>query len=187
MLKTQIWKTCIVCCAGWGVFGPPMALAAPPTDNVPVGTIAANSNIAVDVLAIGGHLQGEVVSPQGQPRQGVQIVARRGNEVVASTWTDASGRFDLSPIRGGEYSIATSEGAIAVRAWSAGTAPPSTQNGLMVVAGDGVMRSQGGQGGQGGMAVALGSVLSNPWVLGTLTAGAVILPLALDNSDASGN
>ena len=177
MLKAQIWKTCVVLCAGLGVVCPQMALAAPPSGDTSIGAIGANPSITVDVSAREDHLQGQVVSPQGQPRGAVQIVAMRGAEVVASTVTDESGRFELGPISGGEYTIATSEGAIAVRIWAEGTAPPSAQNGLLVVAGDGVMRAQFG---------VLPFGLSNPWVLASLTAGAIILPIVLDD-DASGN
>jgi hypothetical protein len=146
-----------------------------------VGTVSADgpsTRPPVTDLALrdGGFLAGQVVDPQGVPlaKVRVSIQDEQGQEVVA-TVTDQQGRFAVAGLRGGVYPIVTPQARRIYRLWAPGTAPPSAQQGAMIVSGD-TIRGAGGQGG-------LTSFLTNPLVIGGAVATAIAVPVAIHNSN----
>jgi len=129
--------------------------------------------IAADVaLRQGGFLLGQAVDAQGVPLAGKPVsIRQQGNEVVATT-TDPAGYFLVKGLRGGTYEIAVGEARGIFRLWAAGTAPPSAEEGALVVTGDMPVRGQGGP---------IGFWLSKPWVVASAVAAAVAVPVAIHN------
>lgn len=151
-----------------GLSLPTQLLAAAPTPNSPA---------VVDVaLADGGVLQGLVVTPQGSPKANTPVALRNGEQELGAATTDQSGRFAFSGLRGGVYQLATTDSLGVVRVWSPRTAPPSAQQGIMLVSDEGVVRGQMSLRGMGG-------VLSHPWVMAGVIATAVAVPVAIHNAN----
>ncbi|MFV2068550.1 MAG: carboxypeptidase regulatory-like domain-containing protein [Pirellulales bacterium] len=131
-------------------------------------------------LQSSGVLQGQVLDTQGIPRAGVQVALTQHGKPVSMASTGRDGRFQMANLTGGVYEIQTPMGSNVYRLWAPRTAPPSAQDGVLVVAGDEVVRGFGNFGGG-----ALG-LLANPWVLAGIVAAAIAIPLAIsDNNDAS--
>jgi hypothetical protein len=148
-----------------------MLLPAPCVAAVQAGRAAGP--IGADVaLRPGGFLLGQAVDAQGAPVAGKPVsIRQQGNEVVATT-TDPAGYFLVKGLRGGTYEIAVGESQGVFRLWAAGTAPPSAEEGALVVAGAAPVRGQGGP---------IGYWLSKPWVIAGGVAAAVAVPVAIHN------
>ncbi len=157
----------VVACSG--MLLPASALAAHPAPS-PVVDIA---------LQEGGLLLGQVMSPEGLAQVAEPVSIRRGGEEVLRVATDTRGAFTAEGLRGGIYTLATSQGASTFRLWSAGTAPPSAQPQVLLVSGTDVVRGQlPGFGREG--------ILRNPWVLAAIVATAIAVPIAVsDDNNAS--
>jgi hypothetical protein len=125
-----------------------------------------------------GVLRGVVMDRAGQPvaRQAVAVV--QNGKTVAGTTSDAEGRFAISGLKAGSYTIATPYRIQNCRLWTAHAAPPVARDEALIVNGDQVIRGAMGRGGVVGF-------LANPWVLGAIVATAIAVPLALDDDDAS--
>ncbi len=122
-------------------------------------------------LQASGLLQGQVLDVQGRPQAGVQVsVTKQGLPATFAT-TDGDGRFAVLGLSAGLYEVRTPQGGGIYRAWAPHTAPPSAQDGVLVISGEEVVR--GGQG--------LG-FLANPWVMGAVVAAAIAIPLAMDDA-----
>lgn len=91
-------------------------------------------------LRDGGVLVGNVVDQQGIAQPATEVVVAYRDAEVARTVTDQNGVFAVRGLRGGQYRIATNQGASAVRAWSPETAPPAARPLARVVQGDQVVR-----------------------------------------------
>lgn len=92
--------------------------------------------LALDVaLQAEGYLLGQVVSSQGQVKQGETVLLLHQGEELARVETDAQGRFSIKGLTGGKYDLATKNGVISVRAWKQGTAPPKTALAALLVDG----------------------------------------------------
>jgi len=124
-------------------------------------------------LQSSGVLQGQILDTQGTPQGGVEVAAVQHGQALAVTRTDADGRFTMASLRGGVYELQTSTSSEVVRLWAPQTAPPAAQDGLLLVAGNDVVRTQGH---------GLG-FLANPWVLAGIVAAAIAIPLAVSDSD----
>jgi hypothetical protein len=132
--------------------------------------IRAISDVA---LGAGGSLHGQVVDTAGQPVSGTEVQAITGGQSVGKTTTDQEGKFHLTGLRGGLYQVSVADNrGVVVRAWSDGTAPPAARSAVLMVQGDTTVR--------GGF-----QMLANPWVLAGIAAAAIIIPLTLDDDDAS--
>jgi hypothetical protein len=123
-------------------------------------------------LRDGGVLVGQLVDAQGNPAQGMPVSLRQNDRDVATTITDKSGYYNVSGLQGGIYQVASPNGSAAYRLWSPGTAPPSAQQGALLVVGDEIVRGQFGMWG----------FLTNPWVVAGLIATAIAVPIAVSNS-----
>ena len=97
--------------------------------------------VADVALRDGGLLLGQVVSPQGVPlvKSRVTILDEQNRE-IATTTTDEQGYFGVQGLRGGVYQIVTPQGRGVYRLWPAGMAPPSSQQGVLMVVGNETIR-----------------------------------------------
>lgn len=140
------------------------------------GAVPDQRPVVIDVaLMDGGVLLGQVVDPQGASLKGVPVSLRDRDREVAAAKTNDGGFFAVRGLRGGVYQIVAAEGHGAYRLWTPGTAPPSSQQGALVVAGRQTVRGQFGGG-------ALRFWLANPWVIAGIVATAVAVPVAIHNA-----
>ena len=155
-----LWVAVAGCCL------PQTALAAQPADRP--------SSVVTDVaLQNGGVLLGQVVDPQGSALSAVSVSLHSGDQQLGANQTDGSGYFVFRGLRGGTYQLVAAKGHGVFRAWAPGTAPPSAQQGALLVAGEETVRGQFGQ---------LKFWLSNPWVIAGFVTAAVAIPVALYNT-----
>lgn len=124
------------------------------------------------VLSGDGQLRGQVVNATGQPVDGEKVEVRIGNKIASQTETDQQGFFRLSGLRGGVYYVTAAEGSSTIRAWAPGTAPPTAKPQVLVVDGTTAIRG-------------LGNKLGNPWILASIAAAAIIIPLSMDDDGNS--
>ena len=105
-----------------------------------------------------GQLWGQVVNPQGVPLAGETVQVWQNGRQMAESKTNTEGGFVFTQLqRGGVYHLTAAKGHGAYRVWSAAMAPPTAQEGVLLVAGQETVRGQGmGR---------LGFWLSNPWVI----------------------
>ena len=100
-------------------------------------------NVVTDIaLQQGGLLVGQVMGRDGSVRAGEQVAILFGNREVVRTTTDENGIFAAAGLRGGQYRVASNEGASLIRAWAPNTAPPAAREGSLLVVGDQAVRGQ---------------------------------------------
>ncbi len=149
-----------------GVCLPQCGLAAQPVHS---------PNIVDVTLGKGGVMLGQVVDTAGAAKAEVPVSLHRGQQQLGVTKTDGNGYFAFSGLRGGVYQVVAAEGQGAYRAWTPGTAPPSSQQGALVVAGEDLIRGQ--------LSKRLQCLFCNPWVLAGIVAVAVAVPVGIAASD----
>ena len=130
------------------------------------GVTAEQEQIATDVeLSNDGVLLGQVVDLQGVAVVNVPVSIGRQSREIATTMTDNQGYFAIGGLGGGVYQIVAAGSHRAYRLWSPGTAPPLSEQGVLVVAESETVRGQlGGS--------ALGFWFSNPMVIAGVAATA---------------
>jgi len=97
---------------------------------------SSRSDLPIDVeLEPDGTLTGEVDSVDGLPRAAQRVSVFRGSYLVAEAPLAADGGFRLGGLDGGIYWVATPGTGQTVRAWESGTAPPASQQCLVLVSG----------------------------------------------------
>jgi len=128
-------------------------------------------------LMPGGVLSGQVIDATGQPRLGQAIVVQQPGREPISARSDEQGRFRLNGLNAGLCSIECGEILLACRCWSPNTAPPVAKSELLLITGEPIERGQR----------SIGDLLSGPVLIGLIIAAAVIIPIAVHNSqkDAS--
>jgi len=132
---------------------------------------------AIDVtLGQGGMLVGQVVDTQAKPLEKVTVSVRSQGQEVARALTDVRGYFAVRGLRGGIYEVTAAEGHGIYRVWMPGTAPPASQQGVLLIAGQDMVR------GQMDCCDSMCCWLSSPWVVGAIVATAVAVPIAVHNS-----
>ena len=140
-------------------------------------TLPQQQPVVVDVaLSSGGMLFGQVVDPQGVSLAQIPVSLLSQDREIAAVVTDQNGYFVASGLRDGVYQISTSAGQGTYRLWSPGMAPPSAEQGALIVYGEDTVRGQYGP---------IGHWLSNPWVIAGIVAVAVAVPVAISNSKKS--
>lgn len=165
MKPTRVLKGLMVFLAAMGVCLPQSLFASQPTQA---------PNIVDVALGDGGVLLGQVVDVAGTAKAKVPVSLQSGQQTLGMSETDANGYYAFSGLRGGVYQVVAAEGQGAYRAWTPGTAPPTAQQGALVVAGQDLVRGQtGGR---------LKFWLSNPWVIAGIVATAVAVPVAIATS-----
>lgn len=128
-------------------------------------------------LMPGGVIAGQVVDAALQPLAGQAIVVQQSDQEPINTRSDENGQFRLAGLSAGLCRIQYGESMVACRCWSPRTAPPAATNQLLLVTDDLVERGQR----------CIGDLLSGPVLIGLIIAAAVVIPIAVHNSqkDAS--
>jgi hypothetical protein len=141
-----------------------------------VGSAAAPAVKHVRDVALqsAGVLHGQVVDQQGQPQLGMAVAAVQNGKTVATSQTGQDGQFVMANLSGGVYELQTAASNGVYRLWAPRTAPPSAQDGVLLVNSNELARGQQGH--------ALG-FLANPWVLAGIVAAAIAIPLAVSAAD----
>ena len=153
---------------------------------------------AVDYRLDSQHqLCGAVVDRQGKPIANARVaVAKRhvAAPPVKGVRTNARGEFTLPGLRPGLVTLEVNEQPYTVRLWGEDIAPPAARDRAMLVLGT-VVRGQCDGSGCSTGCNACGphhgghfggffqKVLRNPWIVGTATAAAIVIPLAAANDD----
>lgn len=155
----------------------------------PIARAAVSSNVAramtvVDVsLQSDGVLFGQLVDTQGRPLSATEIHITDGRNQWR-TQTDLQGQFKLAGMHGANYTVQVGQQVQLIRAWSAGTAPPSATKGLLFVQDNDVVLAQHCASPVCGSAIGGAKhPLANPWIVGGLVAAAIAIPVAIHNAD----
>lgn len=130
--------------------------------------------IALDVLLDGkGTLSGELRDRQGRAIPRTPVLLWKGEYPIQHVRTDDQGRFAFSGLRVGVYRVASRRASVACRAWTAKIAPPSARQRLLVVAQNVSARGQ---------QPLKERFIANPFVMGTVIAAAIAIPIAIHDS-----
>lgn len=118
-------------------------------------------------LQAGGTLQGTLMTAAGTPASDQRVLLLSNDEVVVEAVTGPEGRFSVSGIRPGVYSVRADESQGVYRLWSTGAAPPSALPELLLISDDGqVVRGGGRFGGSNGNMLLMGGLLLAAGVIG---------------------
>ena len=135
------------------------------------------------ILGEGGLLTGQLLNDQGvvMPLSPVSLQAN-GKEIARLT-TDKNGQFRVADLRGGVYQV-TSKGHQGVyRFWAPKTAPPAAQRQLTLVSHNEVIRGQF-TAPPGNPFRSIGQfVAEHPIMTAGAVAGAIAIPIAVDDDD----
>ena len=155
--------------AAVGLCIPQVALAATPTNH--------RTPLVSDVqLREGGVLLGPLVTPQNIGVAEAQVALSSGEQQLAVGKTDQHGYFAFAGLRNGLYQVTAADGYGTYRVWTATTAPPAAQPGVLIVGSQGTVRGQYGM-------RRMRDLLANPWVVAGIVATAVAVPVAVSNAD----
>ena len=149
-------------------------------DDSPLQSTRRPSNIAVgsqvvDVeLEPGGVLRGELRNAQGRLVPGSSLSIWKGGKLLVRSKTDDRGQFAFSGLEGGTYHIAAPFAQLYCRCWAKGTGPPRASTGLLLASQSYLLRGQ----------QPIGQVYGyNPILMGAVVTAAVIVPIAVHDSD----
>ena len=127
-------------------------------------------------LADAGTLRGMVFDRQGIPQIHARVTIRQAQVLIARTTTDASGRFEISGLRGGVYLVIASGRAAGFRLWPVNSAPPIALDKILLVAGGKIQRGQ----------TELTEIFwSKAITLTAVTTAAIAIPIIVYNNRAS--
>jgi len=178
MKSLGLWKILAVNAAVIGLCFPQPLAAAGSSDPV-----AGVSDIG---LRDGGVLVGQLVDQQGLPKAGAAVVLLGGAEKLAETRTDSRGLFAFQGLRGGVYQLTAADGVRAYRVWAPGTAPPSAQPAVLLVAGEDLIRGLPGRGLLRNGGSWLRFNLASPLFIVGVTTVAVAVPVIIHNVGKGG-
>ncbi len=141
-----------------------------------------SADVVTDVaLFSGGVLVGQVVDSQGLQLGNVPVSVKQGIMVRAMATTNEEGVFHARGLQGGVYQVVAPNGQGAYRLWTPGSAPPASQQGVLLVNRNG--SGYGAVPGQGPRT--LSSLLTNPLIMGGIVATAIAVPIAVHNAQRS--
>ena len=169
-MKSMSIKATLTALSCVGMLVPQAAFAAP-----------ADAKLRDIALQSNGAVHGQVVDAQGVAVAMVPVSISNGGKEVARTQSDVTGKFSVKGLKGGVYQVAAAGHQGVYRMWAPKTAPPSAQQGLMVVSQDNVVRGQHGHNGpfQGVMSW----VSRHPVLTAAGIAAGIAIPIALDDDD----
>jgi hypothetical protein len=121
-----------------------MAMPATATQGNEASKTASRPAVEISDLALDAHgaLHGVVVDINGAPQPAAKIVLVQQKREVGRAQADRLGRFRVSGLRGGVYSMHSGGQVRLVRAWTTKTAPPNAKHSALMIAGNGVIRGQ---------------------------------------------
>jgi len=152
--------------------GPQKPVAATAAKTVPTDSPLVTRDVA---LGSANALQGQLLDKNGKPLANRVVVAVHADKTSLETFSDANGDFRFSPVKPGTYQIASERSYQLCRCWAANTAPPAASDELLMVEGDRTLRGQR----------PIGELLSGPVLIGLIIAAAIIIPIAVHNSQKS--
>ncbi|MBC8351319.1 MAG: carboxypeptidase regulatory-like domain-containing protein [Planctomycetes bacterium] len=117
-------RRCMILGATIGLLMPQMTIAGGRIPNTPIRDVA---------LQQGGTLHGSLISAQGRGAAGETISMTANGELVARAIVGSDGKFVVTGLQPGVYSIFAGETQRALRLWSDGAAPPSATSELRLV------------------------------------------------------
>lgn len=132
-----------------------------PTELVPIPMMSPEPVPDIK-LQEGGVLAGQVLDTDGQPIANAPVTVQQDGQTVNSSATDQAGNFQVNGLRGGVYEVVTPACRQTCRCWPCQAAPPIARPGLRLKA-----------------------WLGSPIISIAVAAGAIAIPLALDDDDAS--
>lgn len=163
LAKRSVARGVVVALAVLGMSLPSVTFAASP-----------EAPVVTDVkLQEGAILVGVTVDDQGARLAGTPVSLRSSGEELAVGATNPDGIFAFRGVHQGIYQVASGKSVGTFRVWTVETAPPAAQQAAMVVVTDGVVRGQ----------TRMGTVLTNPLVIGAGIATAIAVPVAVANSN----
>ena len=118
----------------------------PATSNVNTTTIQPRAKVKVTDVALSenGTVVGRVLTGNGTPVDGAQVVIRQGDQIFAKMLTNNEGQFTSGNMRAGVYTVATVQGSGLYRLWPQNIAPPSAKAQALVMTREPVARAQFG-------------------------------------------
>ncbi len=171
----------VVSLACVGTLIPSWAMAGEPVTvkSISKAEVQAAPKLAVVDVALGhgGTLAGQVVDSQGLPMAGTAVSLRQNDREVAATTTDHDGNYTVDGLQGGVYTVVAGQGLAMYRLWAEDTAPPAARSAALIVSGKVLVRGNNG---------AL-YWLTNPWILASLIAAAITIPIVVHNNQPSGS
>ncbi|MEK6247530.1 MAG: carboxypeptidase-like regulatory domain-containing protein [Planctomycetales bacterium] len=93
-------------------------------------------------LADGGVLKGQIVNPAGTATAEQTIVIHSAGQMVAGTTSASDGTFTIHGLKGGTYQIVTGKHQFPCRLWARGSAPPLSQQSILLVTHQAQVRGQ---------------------------------------------
>ena len=142
------------------------------------GTEAPSAPITDLALRDGGLLVGQVVDNQGVAKVNLKVSLQDlTSRELATATTDQQGKFSMQGVKGGVYQLVTPQRRGVYRMWMPGTAPPTAQQGALIVTGEDTIR------GEDAPRSGLKFWLTNPLVIAGIVATAIAVPVAIHNSN----
>ncbi|MBX3437025.1 MAG: carboxypeptidase regulatory-like domain-containing protein [Planctomycetaceae bacterium] len=124
------------------------ASSAPaPLSTEPLKTFDRPAISIIDVaLNDEGLVRGRVLTAEGKPVDGAQVVIRREDELLHKMITNEQGQFSAKGLRPGVYTIATVSSGGLYRLWPKTIAPPAAREQALLMVKEPVVRAQYGSG-----------------------------------------
>lgn len=140
-------------------------------------TVSTNPEpLMADVtLSDGGVLLGQVVDQQGKGLAKLPLTLRDQSKILGTAETNEQGYFAFRSVTSGVYQIVSTQGYGAYRVWTPQAAPPSSQKGALLVAGNGAVR--------GNLGNSCLAFITNPWFVLGVVATAIAVPVAISAAD----
>jgi hypothetical protein len=138
------------------------------------------------VLLEDNVMLGQAVDDQGSPAANARLSVLREGRAVVHSQTARDGSFAVSGLSTGVYQVTSSGAVTTIRLWKPQVAPPTARSEAVILSPAATAPATAAATGPARRTRWLG-VLSNPWVVGGLAAGAIAIPLALDDDDSPRN
>ena len=166
-------KNAFVCLACSGLVIPDACICAEMQTDRSASANSSASKIQDVAIQSGGLMRGHVSDKVGKPVAGRELILVRRGRRVASTRTDAEGRFVFAVEQGGLLQVASAGGVASIRAWQLNTAPPNSSEAASLIEGDPTVRGQSGG--------PIAALFCNPYLLAATVALLVAVPIILHN------
>ena len=141
-LSKSWWVAAVAAC---GMVAPaPLLAQEKAAEPAPVAKAPAKTAAKIRDVALSeeGVFAGRVVDTKGKPLDGVVVKLARGEKDVATTNSDAKGRFEFASLKSGVYQVQTPQSQTTYRLWSADVAPAQSLKTVVVNDSAPVVRGQ---------------------------------------------
>jgi len=143
MLASPVCKKSFVFLTCLGLIAAQTPLyAASPQSHTASGPAPSASQVIDIALGTDGVLNGRAVDGNGNQLAAAPVEIHYGDQAVAHAVTDEDGKFSVSQLRGGLHRVVVQNHQAKLRLWTAGAAPPSAHQDVLIVAGDGIVRGE---------------------------------------------